>query len=692
MNANLDKIAQELYGKIQTRFPAIKIGDEQANVLSKKEDIPRARFFEFEYEENGEALGTVAITLDSTDGIVVQVSGDLVDDNSNTSNKDAFKFIRSFRQFAKDRLLKFDIQNIGKSNLDKRDYQFQAKTKEPAIMESKLYGTTRISYQDLGEARLIIKHNQHVNTELPAGRTMHIESIYIENADGERFKYPFKHLNGARALAEHIKHGGNPYDSIGKHVISLSEELAHLRKFKGYVTRQPMISEAMGEVTSRVIERIEEVKKEIQHLQRPSYYESFVESFEESDEQVIPEDIINDLVDRLTVRTFNEELKAVFPYIYKLVDESLPVREMDPDDILDESICPDCYKDPCECSDYDDERIQNEGFDPEAAYESFMEDIVREDKDELFSPNKDAKIRAIKKLNQILSTELKGGPGGINAIESLKGLIDDPDLVDTLRKTDPNLDVRPLIQQYLTSNPDLFPGNAAETLAMIQFGGEPGSAPEAPPAEPMPAEAPPMPEPEVPPAPEMGAMPTEVPLAPEMGAAPAAAVPPVAAPPVAESIKSKFVKAREAGAKLDTILEFGHKAISLRDAIEECGLSVEECGFAQQGGLEEMLKFVSGFYNRDQKNFPLGGTRIKIKLKKDFEDGMFPNAKPAELVKVLKFIDMKDPSHGEQNHVLKLAGVMPAKVDSRVSHLDGMMNELNGDMFEDIIKLAGIKK
>ena len=62
MNTNLDKIALDLYGKIQTRFPDIKIGDEEAKVLSKKTDIPKARFFEFEYKDNGESLGTIAIT------------------------------------------------------------------------------------------------------------------------------------------------------------------------------------------------------------------------------------------------------------------------------------------------------------------------------------------------------------------------------------------------------------------------------------------------------------------------------------------------------------------------------------------------------------------------------------------------------------------------------------------------------
>ena len=262
MDNNLDKVALDLYGKIQSRFPDITIGNEHAEELSTKADIPKARFFEFEYTEDGEPLGTIAITLDVQDGIVVQVSGDLVDDDSTTRNHNAFKFIRSFRQFAKNRLLNFDIQNIGKSNLDKRDYQFQAKPKEQPMMESKMFGTPKISYQDLGEARLIVKHSQPINPEVAGGRTMHIQSIYIENIEGERFKYPFKHLQGARALAEHIKHGGIPYDAIGKHITGLSEELAQLRKFKGYVSRNDALAEAMGTIPSKVFERIDTIKKE----------------------------------------------------------------------------------------------------------------------------------------------------------------------------------------------------------------------------------------------------------------------------------------------------------------------------------------------------------------------------------------------------------------------------------------------
>ena len=803
MDANLDKIALDLYGKIQTRFPDIKIGDENAEVLSKKEDIPKARFFEFEYEEDGEPLGTIAITLDSDDGVVVQVSGDLVNDNNDTTQNRAYKFIRSFRQFAKDRLLKFDVQNIGKSNMDKRDYEFQAKRKEEPVMEpvmeNKLYGSNKISYQDLGEARIVVRHSQAVNPLLAAGRTMHIESIYIENSSGERFKYPFKHLNGARALAEHIKHGGNPYDSIGKHITNLSEELAHLRKFKGYVSRQEQVSEAMGSVTDRVLERIDQIKETINKLQRPAYYESFVESFEAQDEQMIPEEIQNDLIDRLTIRTFNEELKAVFPYIYKFVDESeLPVLEIGVDDILgedddkgphshqakttlkhlkkssygdkadaanikpgtagyrdriamlkraeeegnlkDESYNPNSvsaqHRRELESSrrkeaekkaeagdekakkwlERDDERkanmraeydrrMERESYDPEAQFESFMDSLISEDKDEIFSPNKDAQNSAIEKLNKIMSQELKGGPEGVNAIQSLKGLIDNPEFLNSLRDIDPDLDVRPLVQQFVLAN---APGIATQ----LHFGGEEGGAqePEAP-APVAPAPAPDMAAAPVAPAPE--ALPPVAP-APDMAAAPVAPAPvaegrdedppfdpdPPRKNPIAKAgkhglghstakhlahqgIKAAIEKAKKAGAKLDTKMDFGNKQMTLHDAIKGCGLSIEECGFDSsegESGVDQILKSIAGFWNKENRNFTIGGTRAKTKVIKGFKDGEFSNATPEDVKQVVSMIEKMDPSSNEHNHIMRLAGVAGPDREMEESPDNAQMAKLNDIM------------
>jgi len=713
MDANLDKIAKDLYGKIQTRFRNIKIGDENAEVLSKKADIPNARFFEFEYEENGEPLGTIAITLDAEDGIVVQVSGDLVNDDDTTTHHGAYQFIRGFRQFAKDRLLNFDVQNIGKSNLDKRDYEFQAKRKEepvmqqPAIMENKLYGNARMSYQDLGEARLIIKHSQPINLDLPAGRTMHIESIYIENAEGERFKYPYKHINGARALAEHIKHGGNPYDAIGKHICNLSEELASLRKFKGYVSRQEQLSEAMANVTSRVVERIEEIKETISKLQRPAYYESFVESFEAQEEQMIPEEVQNDLIDRLTIRTFNEELKSVFPYIYKFVDESeLPIIEVGVEDILGEEskteYCDACDRPEKDCVCDDHTRKTDESLDPETAFESFMDDIVREDKDELLSPNPDAQAVAIKKLNDLLAQNIQIGVNGMNAIGSLKGIIDDPKFIDLLQTAPAETDLNDLVQGWVeTNHEDLLP------KLTFPEGEEPAPTPQptvtanqAPATEPPPAAAEPTTEPTLEPS---ATTPTEpAPVAEGKKDKEEDNDPPFDPDPkphgkttpgkhgqgysqarhlARQGMAAAMKKAVKAGATLETALDFGYGVKTIQEILDECGMTPADVGFdsPQEQGLPGMLKYISGFYNKEEGNFPLGGMRVKIKVKKAFEDGEFGSASPEDLAKVIHFIDKKDPSGDEQQSMLKLAGVKHDHnkgVPKFDDHIDEIMAEL----------------
>ena len=685
MNKNLNKIAQDLYGKIETRFPNIKIGDENAGVLSKKTDIPDARFFEFEYEDDGEKLGTIAITLDEDDGIVIQVSGKLAD----SKHYGAFRFIRSFRQFAKNRLLKFHVQNIGKDHLDKRDYNFQAKPKEEPVMqpqqqpvmESKMYGNARMSYQDLGEARLVIKHSQPVNPEIAAGRTMHIDSIYVENSQGERFKYPFKHLSGARAMAEHLKHGGIPYDNIGKHITSLSEELAQLRKFKGYVTRNDTLAEAMNDITPRVLERIEAVKKEVEMLQRPAYYETFAESFEDREDQMIPEDIMSDWIDRLTIRTFNEELKTAFPYIFRLVDEtSIPTKEINPDDLLDEAgagakqAAVAIAKKESGKYDKDGKRLKEA---PEDQFESFLDSIVTEAENEghndLFSPDVETRMQALDQLKGMMTggKKLHAGSGGMNALSSIKGIIDSDYLNNELSALSGDDDAGSVIKTYLDKLGDgqIREPKAPKAKDIAQeiiasqvlnntegeeqpIGGEevPGMPPEAA-AVPPPA---PMPPPELPPGPEAGAPPMDMAMPPPE----AGAVPPPA-PPVAESsgmsrVKAKIIKAMECGAKPDDVLDFGHRTMTFAEACTACGIVPQQQDHEEP--LKEIIKSISGFFNPEKRNFTIGGTRCKIKVLKDFKNGMFKGATPHHVKKVITMIDKLDPSN-ELGHIRHLSGM-----------------------------------
>jgi hypothetical protein len=330
----LSIIGEELFNKIRSRFPNVTIGDEDGTVTN---DPKNARFFDFDFKSHGKTLGKVSVSVNEEDGVAVIYSQDFVTNEDEMIQDDWYSFLKELREFSRKRLLNFDARDITKSNLQKRDYKFLAKRSGDGTMtESKLYGTARVSYQKVGEARIMIKHTENINQESATGRTQKIGKIYIESPEGERFKYPYKHLSGARAMARHVAEGGNAYDEFGKHIVGLSEEMAKLRKFKTYMGRSAVMAESLAGYMDVVKERISTVKKTIESLQKPAAYKEAFESFESPVLEDVPADVAENWIDQLTIKQFNEELKDVFPYIYKLVSEATKAVELGPDD-LDES-------------------------------------------------------------------------------------------------------------------------------------------------------------------------------------------------------------------------------------------------------------------------------------------------------------------------------------------------------------------
>ena len=325
-----DGIGEDLFNKIRGRFPEVTIGDENGTVTNEP---TMARFFDFDY--NG--LGKVSVAIEEDEGLTVIYAKDFMEDQDEQTKEAWYDFLKELRVFSKKRMLNYSVRDITKSNLTKRDYNFLAKTPEDEQMtESKLYGTSRISYQKVGEARIVIKHTEGINQESTTGRTQKIGKIYIESAGGERFRYPFKHLSGARAMARHVAEGGNTYDEFGKHIVGLSEEMAKLRKFKNYMGRSAVMAESLAGYVDVVKERIATVKKTIESLQKPAYYAETFAAFETPIMEDVPTDVQENWIDQLTIKQFNEELADVFPYIYKLVSEATKATELGPDD-LDES-------------------------------------------------------------------------------------------------------------------------------------------------------------------------------------------------------------------------------------------------------------------------------------------------------------------------------------------------------------------
>ena len=501
---NLQAIGKDLFNKIRGRFPGVTIGDSTGKITNKPED---ARFFDFEFKEGGNVLGKVSISISEEDGLVVLHNKDMVEGADDGVKTSWYNFLKEMGQFAKARVLSFDTRDITKSNLEKRDYEFLGQGKEVDTMsESNLFGTTKTSFQSIGEARLVIKHSAPVDQSVAGGRTHKIESIFIESPEGERFKYPIKHLNGARAMARHVSEGGKPYDSFGKHITGLSEELSKLKSFKTYINRSNVMAEGLKEYQGIVDERIDSIKIECVKLQRSSNYKEHLESFKESDSIEVPEDIKKNWIDELTIKTFKEELQDVFPYIYKLVTEKTAIQDLEP-----ESFEAHGYQGGTEARRYEydlagdyspeepvsekdaeqvKELLQKAGINADVQsredryqgivihtdagkeevekvlggmietmgqvfgdFEDAMEQIVDEG-NALFSQDPEEQKEAVQKLNQMMQKHFPVGVNGTNGIESIQGIIDDEEFNDAIEqasKENSDLCMRPMIMDYVMS-------------------------------------------------------------------------------------------------------------------------------------------------------------------------------------------------------------------------------------------------
>ena len=615
MNANFERIAQDLVQQMSTRFPSMKKETVDGKPIDGKEHRDgdaRKISFDFTNRRNGEKLTNVSISLSDAD----QKPALLVLWNKNPRDRSWVDFLDELGDFAQSHSLDFKLQNPSQSNLDKRD-----PIGEGNMNESRLSGTSRTSYQEIGEAKIIVRHSQPVNYNAPNGRTQHIERIFIENAVGERYAYPVKHLNGARALAQHVSHGGTPYDDIGKHVVSLSEELAKLRFFKNYVERSEVISEAMGTIHSKVIERIEQLKKEVHTLQSPKNYALFKESFTSRPSRIVPEEILNDWVDRLTVRSFNEELKAVFPYIYSLVDESdIPVKDVEADDILSERATPEYLETAAKAKELlakgmtvdqvakqlgvqgpnhnmsgpmggqwgainkaaqEIKQSQKSAFESlNDQFEYAIEQIVREE-DDLFSGDEDRSSQAMQSLKDLFNQDLPLGTNASNVRDSLKDIVDNDKLGKAFEALADlgldEMDARPIISEFLKAH-----DSENETDFASKLGFDKDVPPAEAPPEVAPAEAPPE-----------AAAPAEAPPAPAAEAPPEAvpAEAPPAAAPVAENPDEDMMHRKQK--------RHGSTAEKLFDEIEER---------------------VSGFFNANEGTMTIGEEGFVTKMCKELKE------------------------------------------------------------------------
>lgn len=357
MNA-IQIISQDLFDKVRSRFSNLEMGDETGAVTI---DPASARFFDFDFVIEGNDLGRVSISLNEPGSLKVYYSQGITENQDDPVKQYWYSFLKEMRFFSMRRLLRFDTRDIAKTNLDKHDFQYLANkgTEEPEMQMNESKWTQKSSKKTSravkGATEVIVRHAHAVDETYPGARSQrkNIKAIFIQNRDGERFKYPFIHPAGAFAMAQHVDHGGVPHDPAGKAIIRMSEQIAQLQEFQRKVQRTSLHDDAMG-ITERAVGRLQELKGMIEALGKRHHYESWMSEF---NEQEIVGDTLAELdavtmeeyKTKFTETNFKEELAQFFPLIHSIMREA---NKVDLEDYVSEGeACQVCHEDPCQCDD-----------------------------------------------------------------------------------------------------------------------------------------------------------------------------------------------------------------------------------------------------------------------------------------------------------------------------------------------------
>jgi len=475
----IEIISQDVFDKIRSRFQNLEMGDENGGVTM---DPRQARFFDFDFVNEDHNLGRVSISINELGTLKLFYSKSILESADDNTHHVWYNFLKEMRSFAKRRLLRFDTRDITKSNLNKDDFQFLAskgsKEENMNMSESiKFQGGKKTSYRVLEKTKLIAKHHNSIEDESFGARSRagNIKALYIENAEGERFKYPFIHVAGAKAMQRHVSNGGRPYDDLGGAIVNMSEQIAQLTAFRRHVSNHDGMNQEVNEIAERAGMKLESLRSQLNSLSKQHHYESWSESFQPAMSPTMEMDqaTMEDYKSKFTISSFKEDLAQYFPLIHSIMQEAGTVDLEDyvkegsadkpehPDDDaddkrwddIDESKCTECgmWESKCSC----DTDVKENYF---TKFTNWANAIVegRIEPDTLMA------------LKDLLDQGTTLGVDGTAAIEALEGIgISDEELqklIEGKAAIDPNTPLSDPVGEWLAKEDP----EAAQEFGLVQ--------------------------------------------------------------------------------------------------------------------------------------------------------------------------------------------------------------------------------
>ncbi len=400
--------AQQLYDLLVSR----NFDPELLDSSGRPSEIPsETEIFSFDFQtESGNDYGTVVIMLGNENNMEIYFGDNIGRGMEADDKKEWFDFLYQLRMFAKRNLMSFGLKNLNRLRFS---MQGQAAIKE-GLFEG-WSGKKDVSWNDgPNQSRLMIRHKRALGEN--EARFRCVENLFIETAEGERYKLPFKNLTGGKAMLEHVRNGGRPYDVRGQHIAEMVNELSVLSRF-----RRANHGRIFEGDTASLVEQTnayyETARHTLKSLATKSGYSTYFESW--NPDQITEESMVI------------EGLKHLFitQTLDQRIEEALPILA----------------------------RIQQQGTEMKEAniFEAWAQKLLEGTWATPDTPEKRAT------LTQLMSKEFPVGADATNATEQLYDILGDDQLFDqleTLSTTDADADARQIIydrMQELSNDADI---------------------------------------------------------------------------------------------------------------------------------------------------------------------------------------------------------------------------------------------
>ena len=299
--------------------------DFQAELLDKEgrpTDAENADIFTFDYvSSGGKNYGTMVIILDTDNEMQVFYGDNLGRSMEGDDKTEFFDFVQHLHKFANMRRWTYSPKNI---NQVKYTMQGLAAIKE-GLFEG-YYGTRKVSYSgEPTEARLVIQHNRTLG-ETDA-RFRYVESLFIETADSERYRLQFKNLAGGRAMLEHVRQGGKPYDVRGCHITEMVAEIATLSRFNR-ASAGRVLEGVTAELVTEAQQYYRSLRENLKRMAGTRGYQAYFESWHPA-ETTLQEELVDSIKTMFVEQTLDSRIEAALPVLARLQQESRKMKEAD---------------------------------------------------------------------------------------------------------------------------------------------------------------------------------------------------------------------------------------------------------------------------------------------------------------------------------------------------------------------------